>query len=231
VLQAIKVSFKSDNYKRRQAPCQPLSYSPSLGPVAYIIIFFRNPRHLAGSFTAASGTSQSYGTTKHSGNYSKQPYLNQPNKFLSVDKYKKIRSGTLPAPTIKLNHLDKNLLKNTMSFFNFFKKKENRAEKLEAFERLLTQTTRWKYRGIHRTYLDVDFGPAFLEDIALDKSKPVTLADLRHVGRVLREQGKTFSKEEIEALSRQVGFNAWEAFCWDKEYLETIRNISTLSFQ
>jgi hypothetical protein len=116
-----------------------------------------------------------------------------------------------------------------MSFFNFFKKKDNNAEKLEAFEKLLTQTTRWKYRGIHHTYLDVDFGPAFLADIALDKSKTLTLADLKAVGRVLREQGKTFSKEEIEALSHQVWFNAWEAFCWDKEYLETIRTISTLS--
>jgi hypothetical protein len=116
-----------------------------------------------------------------------------------------------------------------MSFLNFFKKKDNRAEKLEEFEKLLTQTTRWKYRGIHRTYLDVDFGPAFLEDIALDKSKPIMLEDLKAVGRVLGEQGKTFSKEEIDALSQQIGFDAWDAFCWDKEYLETIRTISTLS--
>jgi hypothetical protein len=113
-----------------------------------------------------------------------------------------------------------------MSLFNFFKKKDNRAEKLEAFEKLLTQTTRWKYRGIHRTYLDVDFGPAFLADITLDKSKPLTPDDLIAVGRALRQEGKTFSKEEIEVLSQQVGFNVWEAFCWEKEYLETIRNLS-----
>jgi hypothetical protein len=115
-----------------------------------------------------------------------------------------------------------------MSIFNFFKKKDNRAEKLEEFEKLLTQTTRWKYRGIHRIYLDVDFGPAFLEDITLDKSKTLSPEDLKAVGRALRQQGQTFSKEEIEALSRQVGFNAWEAFCWEKEYFETIRNISNL---
>jgi hypothetical protein len=116
-----------------------------------------------------------------------------------------------------------------MSFFNFFKKKDNRAERMAEFEKLLTQTTRWKYRGIHHTYLDVDFGPAFLEDISLDKSKTLTLADLKTVGLALLKQGQTFSKDEIETLSQQIGFNAWEAFYWEKEYLETIRNISTLS--
>lgn len=115
-----------------------------------------------------------------------------------------------------------------MLFLNFFKKKDNRSQRLEEFEKLLSQTTRWKYRGIHSTYLDVDFGTAFLEDINLDKSKTLGLEDLKSVGRVLREQNKTFSKEEIETLSKQVGFSAWDAFDWEKEYFETIRNISTL---
>lgn len=115
-----------------------------------------------------------------------------------------------------------------MSFFTFFNKKDIRAQRLKEFEKLLTQTTRWKYCGIHRSYLDVDFGAAFLEDIALDKAKSLSPEDLKAVGRVLRQQQKTFSKEEIEALSQQVGFNVWDAFVWEKEYMDTIRNISNL---
>ena len=116
-----------------------------------------------------------------------------------------------------------------MSFFTFFKKSDTRAQKLQEFEKLLTQTTRWKYRGIHASYLDVDYGVAFLEDITLDKSKTLTLDDLKAFGRMLQAQQKTFSKEEILAFSQQAGFNAWEAFDWEKEYFETIRNISNLA--
>jgi hypothetical protein len=155
-------------------------------------------------------------------------FYNKLNLFLHVDRFIKTNKHLLFSTKNKLTS-EKTYTLNFMSFFNFFKRKENSAEKLEAFEKLLTQTTRWKYRGIHRIYLDVDFGPAFLEDIALDKTKPVSLDNLKAVGRALREQNKTFSKEEIEALSRQAGFNTWEAFDWEKEYLETIRNINTLS--
>lgn len=116
-----------------------------------------------------------------------------------------------------------------MALFDFFNKKRNQAARLEELEKLLTQTTKWKYRGIHPKFLDVDFGEAFLESISYDKNKHVTLRDLKIWGNKLQEQNKIYSKSEIEELSKQANFNAWEAFDWEKEYLETIKNISNLS--
>ncbi len=116
-----------------------------------------------------------------------------------------------------------------MSFFNFFNKKKDQDAKWEQLEKLLTHTNKWKYRGIRRSFLDVDFGEAFLETIVLDKQKTFTLRDLKVWGNRLQRDGKVYCKPEIEELSKQMGFNAWEAFEWEKEQHETIEHIKSLS--
>jgi hypothetical protein len=114
-----------------------------------------------------------------------------------------------------------------MAFFTFFNKKQNQEKRQAEFERLLNQSTRWRYCGIQSKFLDADFGEAFLADLKSDKNKPVTTAELRALGSELRQGQKLFSRPELEQLSKEAGFNVCEAFVWEKEYLESLRNVST----
>ena len=113
-----------------------------------------------------------------------------------------------------------------MAFFTFFNKKENQKKRQAEFEKLLNQSTLWRYRGLRSKYLDTDFGELFLADLRLDNNKAVTITELRARGTELRKQQKLYSRPELEQLSKEAGFNVCEAFYWEKEYLEPIRNIN-----
>lgn len=117
-----------------------------------------------------------------------------------------------------------------MSIFNFFNKKPSQAEKFAQLEKLLTQTTRWKFRGIRHIYLDVDFGEAFLEDVAIHNKEHISLEMLKQLGNQLRKDNQTFSRQEIEDMGKQLGINMWEAFDWEKEYFETMQQIKNMPF-
>lgn len=116
-----------------------------------------------------------------------------------------------------------------MALFDLITEKRNQATRFEELEKLLIQTTKWRYQGINSKFLNVNFGKGFLESISYEKNKPVTLQDLKIWGNKLQDQNKLYSKSEIEEFSKLANFNALEAFEWKKEYLEPIKNFNNLS--